>query len=104
MKRMLLALVATAAAVAVTSPAFADEALNKAKKCTTCHAVDKTKVGPSYQAIAKKYAGQKDAEAKLVGVILKGGKGSFGDTPMPASAGVSDAEAKTLATWILATK
>jgi len=104
MKRLLLALVATAAAVAVTSPAFADEALAKAKKCSTCHAVDKTKVGPSYQAIAKKYAGQADAEAKLVGVVLKGGSGSFGSSPMPASAGVSEAEAKTLVTWILATK
>ncbi len=98
MKRLLLVLVAAVGTAAVTAPAFADEALAKAKKCATCHAVDKTKVGASYKTIAKKYAGQKDAAPKLVDIILKG-KGD-----MPASAGVSDAEAKKLAEWILATK
>ena len=101
MKRFLLALVA---AVAVTAPALADEALAKAKKCTTCHAVDKVKVGPSYNDIAKKYAGQKDAADKLSASIIKGGSGSFGATPMPPSAGVSEAEAKKLAAWILSLK
>lgn len=101
MKRFLLALVA---AVAVTAPALADEALAKAKKCTTCHATDKTKVGPSYKDMAKKYAGQKDAMDKLAAAIVKGGSGSFGPTPMPPSAGVSDAEAKKLASWILSLK
>lgn len=104
MKRVLFAMIATAAAIAVTSPAFADEALAKAKHCTACHSVEKTKVGPSFQAIAKKYAGQKDAETKLVGAILKGGSGSFGSTPMPANAGVSEADAKTLVAWILSLK
>ncbi len=98
MKRLLLVLAAAVGTVAVTAPAFADEALAKAKKCGTCHAVDKTKAGPSYQAMAKKYAGQAGASAKLAGVILKG----QGD--MPASAGVNDAEAKTLADWILTVK
>ena len=104
MKRVLFAMIATAAAIAVSSPAMADEALSKAKKCTACHSVDKTKVGPSFQAIAKKYAGQKDAETKLVGAVIKGGSGSFGSAPMPANAGVSEAEAKTLVEWILSMK
>lgn len=98
MKRLLLVLAAAIGTVAVTAPAFADEAMSKAKKCSSCHAVDKTKAGPSYQSIAKKYAGQAGASAKLAGVILKG----QGD--MPASANVSDAEAKTLADWILTVK
>ena len=101
MKRILLALVA---AIAVTAPALADEAMAKAKKCTTCHAVDKTKVGPSYKAIAAKYVGNKDAAGKLEAVVLKGGKGSFGETPMPPSAGVSADEAKQLVAWILSLK
>ena len=104
MKRIIFALIASVCAIAVTSPAFADEALAKAKKCTTCHAVDKTKVGPSYKVIAAKYGGQKDAETKLLKAILKGGSGSFGDTPMPANANVSEAEAKTLVAWILSLK
>ena len=98
MKRMLLVLAASVASVDITAPAFADVALAKAKKCGTCHAVDKTKAGPSYQSMAKKYAGQKDASAKMAGVILKG----LGD--MPASANVNDAEAKQLADWILTVK
>lgn len=104
MKRILFALITTAAAIGVTSPAFADEALAKAKKCMICHSADKTKVGPSFKAIAAKYAGQKDAEAKLVGAIIKGGSGSFGANPMPANPGVSEAEAKTLVAWILSMK
>ena len=101
MKRILLALVA---AIAVTAPALADEAMAKAKKCTTCHAVDKTKVGPSFKDVAKKYVGNKEAADKLATVIIKGGTGSFGQTPMPPSAGVSDAEAKQLTAWILSLK
>lgn len=101
MKRILLALVA---AVAVSAPALADEAMAKAKKCTACHAVDKTKVGPSFKDIAKKYVGNKEAADKLTTVIIKGGTGSFGQTPMPPSAGVSDAEAKQLTAWILSLK
>ena len=101
MKRILLALVA---AVAVSAPALADEAMAKAKKCTACHAVDKTKVGPSFKDVAKKYVGNKEAADKLATVIIKGGTGSFGQTPMPPSAGVSDAEAKQLTAWILSLK
>lgn len=104
MKRIVLTLIAASAAIAVTAPAFADEALAKSKKCMICHSVEKTKVGPSFKAIAKKYAGKKDAEAKLVGAVLKGGSGSFGTAAMPANAGVSEADAKTLVTWILSQK
>jgi len=96
MKHLLLVL---AAAVVVSAPALADEALSKAKKCTTCHAVDKTKVGPSYKDIAKKYAGQKDAEAKLATVIVKGNGAG-----MPPSPQVNDAEAKKLSAWIMSVK
>jgi cytochrome c len=39
-------------------------ALAKAKNCMTCHAVSTKLVGPSFQAIAKRYAGQKGAEEK----------------------------------------
>jgi len=96
MKRILLALVA---AIAVSAPALADEALAKAKKCNTCHAVDKTKVGPSFKDIAKKYAGQKDAADKLAMVIIKGNGAA-----MPPSPQVNDAEAKKLVAWILSLK
>jgi cytochrome c len=69
--------------------------------CTACHAVNKKMVGPAYQDIAKKYAGQKDAEAMLAKSIKAGGSGKWGPVPMPAQAGLSDADALTLAKWIL---
>ena len=99
MKRALFALVA---AVSVTAPAFADQALATSKNCMACHAVDKKLVGPAYQDVAKKYAGQKDAAATLAKSIKAGGSGKWGPVPMPAQAALSDADALTLAKWILA--
>ncbi len=92
MKRILLVL---AAAVAVSAPALADEALAKASKCNTCHAVDKAKVGPSYKDIAKKNIDP----AKMATVIMKGNGGA-----MPPSPKVTEADAKKLAAWIAGLK
>ncbi len=69
--------------------------------CTACHAVAKKMVGPAYQDVAKKYAGQKDADGMLAKSIKAGGSGKWGPVPMPAQAGLSDADALTLAKWIL---
>lgn len=88
--------------VATTSlPALADLALAQKHACVACHAADKKLVGPAYQEVAKKYAGQKDAAAMLADSIRKGGMGKWGPVPMPAQPAPSDAELKTLATWIL---
>jgi cytochrome c len=84
------------------SPVFANTDLAKKNACMSCHAVDKKLVGPSYQDVAKKYAGQKDAVANLAKSIKAGGAGKWGPVPMPAQSALSEADAKTLATWILA--
>lgn len=44
------------------------EAMKILKKndCTKCHAIDKTKKGPSYEKIAAKYKGKPDGVEKLV--------------------------------------
>ena len=98
------ALLAVAAAVVVSTPALADQALAQAKNCMSCHAVDKKLVGPSYKEVAAKYAGQKDAADKLAVKIVKGGSGVWGPVPMPANAQVNEAEAKKLAAWVLTQK
>lgn len=82
-------------------PAHASLALAQKNACMACHAVDKKLVGPSYQDISKKYAGQADAEAKLTDSIRKGGSGKWGPVPMPAQPALSEADAKTLAAWVL---
>jgi cytochrome c len=95
---------AVAAGLLSAAPAFASMELAKAKNCLACHAVDKKVVGPAYNEVAKKYAGDKDAVAKLAEKIQKGGSGVWGTMPMPANPQVSPEEAKTLATWVLSQK
>ena len=101
MKRTLITLAMT---LAVAAPALADEALAKSKNCMACHAVDKKLVGPAYKEVAKKYAGQKDAEATLVTHVMKGSKGVWGPVPMPANAQVNEADAKKRVDWIMSLK
>lgn len=90
-------------ALAFTSalPAWANLDLAKKNACMACHAGDKKIVGPSYSDVAKKYAGQVDAASNLAKSIKAGGSGKWGPVPMPAQAALSDADATTLATWIL---
>lgn len=79
------------------------EALAKASNCLGCHTIDKKLVGPSYQDVAKKYKGDKEAEAKLIKKVKEGGTGVWGQIPMPPnSPKVSDADIKTLVEWVLA--
>jgi cytochrome c len=80
---------------------WANADLAKKNNCLACHAVDKKLVGPSYQDVAKKYAGQADAVASLTKSIKAGGSGKWGPIPMPAQPQLSDADAKALATWVL---
>lgn len=102
MKAMSVVLLATAGLV-MSGQAAADEALAKAKNCMTCHAVGQKLVGPSYKDVAAKYAG-KGAEAKLAEAVIKGGKGNWGEIPMPPNAAVTPDEAKKLVAWVLSQK
>jgi cytochrome c len=91
-----------AAALLAATPVFASKELATKNACLACHATDKKLVGPAYQDVSKKYAGQKDAEATLAKSIKAGGSGKWGPVPMPAQAALSDADARTLAAWVLA--
>ncbi|WP_140626274.1 c-type cytochrome [Methylibium rhizosphaerae] len=100
MKRLLALLVAAM----TVGPVLANADLAQKKNCMACHAVDKKLVGPSYKDVAAKYAGQKDAAAKLTQKVMKGGVGAWGQVPMPANPQVSEAEAKQLVQWVLSQK
>jgi len=102
MRRVLFSIALTA--LAASLPAHANEALAKKYNCLACHSVDRPVVGPAYKAVAKKYAGQKGVEAKLMAKVKNGGAGVWGQTPMPPNATVSDADLKTLVHWILSLK
>ena len=81
--------------------AHANKALAEKNGCLGCHAITSKLVGPAYQDIAAKYAGQSDAKEKLVQSMRKGGVGRWGEMPMPAQVQLSEADAKKLAAWIL---
>jgi len=103
MKTLILS--ASLLVVAAALPAHASEALAKKYLCTTCHVVKGAKtIGPAYADVAKKYAGQKDAAAKLAEKVKKGGQGVWGQVPMPPNPTVPDADLKALINWILSVK
>lgn len=90
-----------ALALAAATPAFASKELAQKNACLACHGIDKKLVGPAFQDVAKKYSGQPDAAANLVKSIKAGGAGKWGPVPMPPQAALSDADAQSLATWVL---
>jgi cytochrome c len=92
------------AGLGLAAPALADAQLARAKNCMACHAVDKKLIGPSYKDVAAKYAGDRNAVAKLARKVRDGGVGVWGQIPMPANPQVSDEEATKLVNWILGQK
>ena len=77
------------------------EKLYKSAGCATCHAIDQKIVGPSYKAVAKKFAGQPNAVATLVEAVKKGHVGTWGVVPMPPHPNLPDSEIKQIVEWIL---
>jgi cytochrome c len=61
-------------------------------------------VGPSYAAIAKRYAGQADAIHKLAVRIREGGSGNWGNVAMTPHSGLTDSQARQMLAWVLAVK
>jgi cytochrome c len=107
MKSLIVTLMSGVALFAASAAHAADEqALATAKGCMACHDIGAKKVGPAYKDVAKKYAGEKDAETKLVQKVLNGGSGTWGAIPMPANKtmGVTEADAKKLVGWVLGLK
>ena len=70
--------------------------------CMGCHSVDEKVVGPAFRQVAQK-SSTADA-AKLAGKIRAGSQGAWGSVPMPPNPGVSEADAQTLASWVLQQK
>ena len=93
-----------AACFALAGAAHANEKLLQASGCTACHSIDKKLVGPAYKDVAAKYRGNKGAEAALIKKVKAGGKGNWGDIPMPPNGHVKDEDIKTLVQFILSLK
>lgn len=100
MKSIVIA-AAAMAVVAFAGTASADQKLAQKHACMSCHQVAKKVVGPAFADVAKKYKGDAGAEAHLLGVIKKGGKGVWGNVPMPPHPQVPEADAKSIVSWVL---
>jgi cytochrome c len=103
MKRLIAASTACAA-LALCGTVYANEKLAQASGCMVCHGVDKKIIGPSYKEIAAKYRTDKGAEAALFKKVKAGGKGVWGEIPMPPNPHVKDDDIQTLVKWILTQK
>lgn len=69
--------------------------------CLTCHKTDTKNIGPAYKDVAAKYENTDANVAMLASKIIKGGTGVWGQIPMTPHAGMSEADAKALAKYVL---
>lgn len=94
----------SAAAGGAAQPVSAEQvqALMKKHNCSSCHAIDKKLIGPSYKEVAEKYKGDSSAEQKLIDKVKKGGSGVWGPVPMPPHPTVPDADIEAIVHWTLA--
>lgn len=90
----------TALVLGVAGVASADQGLAQKNACMSCHGVDKKIVGPAFKEVAAKYKG-KGMEAKLAEAVKKGGKGNWGQVPMPPNPQVKDDDIKKIVAWIM---
>jgi cytochrome c len=106
--KLVLSLAAAAAAAALALPAAAAVDADAAQKmlkdngCTKCHAVDKTKKGPSFQKTAAKYKGKANAEAELSKFLTTSPKVKVDDSEEEHKAVKDTAGLKNLVQFILA--
>lgn len=71
-------------------------------KCQSCHSLyDASLQGPTWRAIAKKYASDNNARDELSASILNGSSGAWGPNVMP-STDIPAADLKKQVEWILA--
>ena len=85
-----------------TSPHREGMALIGGSDCKSCHSIDQPSIGPTYQAIAARYAGQEEALNTLAEKVVSGGGGNWGsDHVMAAHPALSLDEARQMVGYIL---
>jgi len=97
-----LALSLPLGALAQDADKAAAESVLRKNKCTTCHAIDKKKDGPSYKEVSAKYKGKADAEKTLTTFLTTGPMVKVeGKEEAHKEIKASDAELKNLVAYIL---
>jgi len=75
-----------------------------AHACSGCHATEQRVVGPSFKEVAAKYAADPASAEHLMRKIREGGRGVWGQVPMPPNPGIPDDELKAIVGWVLGQK
>jgi cytochrome c len=101
LRHLAVALAVALGALLVSPEAFASDELARSKNCVACHSAERRMIGPSYAAIAARYANDDSAVRTLSERILAGTGGNWGQMPMPAQSNLSQDEAEALVRWIL---
>ncbi len=112
MTKSILSLATASAVLALVSinpaqaavDADAAQLLFKKNDCTKCHAVDKSKKGPSLQKISAKYKGKADGEEKVIKNMTSNPKVKLDDGTEEEHKAINtkdQAAIKNLAQWIL---
>jgi cytochrome c len=98
--------VAFSLAISVIPSVWANEELARTLDCFLCHEIDRKKVGPAFQDVAARYRyyGDPNAAKWLAQTIRTGGRYNWGGISMPGHPEVSEADARSLAEWILSLK
>lgn len=69
--------------------------------CKVCHKEKEQLVGPSFEAIAKKYPHNPATINTLANKVIKGGSGNWGEAAMIAHPNLKLEDAKAMVTYIL---
>lgn len=77
------------------------QSLITANACYACHQVDHTSIGPAYSSVSLKYRNTAGAIDTLKAKVKMGGKGVWGEIPMPPQVALSDGDADTILNAIL---
>ena len=73
--------------------------------CLTCHKVDEPLTGPTYRAVANKYAGMPDTIiSHLAGKVITGGSGVWGTVAMTPHPTLPKEDAEAMVKYILKLK
>lgn len=109
--KAMLNILCSAAILSFSASSFAAVDVDAAKllarenTCFKCHGIEKPKDGPAYTAVAAKYRGKADAEAKLIHHITSGEMAKFPDGHQEAHKNIKDKaspeEIRNLVDWIL---
>lgn len=99
-----LALAVVASALSCTTPVWAApdmQALADKSGCFSCHSMKEKVIGPAFASVAEKYKGDAQAAERLSKKIREGGKGVWGQIPMPPHGNLGEDDARKLAEWVL---